>query len=155
MLSAPMADDRRGPVVIGILSVVTGAVLYLAAADILSVSDRTFGAPRWVVASFALGLFFAGFYALSLRLPTPVTSRGLAAATALTFLTTGGVFMSWLALGGGARGRSTVSIGPLSLLLLTRGIELVLFWVLALITDAIAVGAWIYCLRALARRRLP
>lgn len=150
-----MADDRSGPVVIGILTVVTGAVLYLATADILSVPDRTFGAPRWIVAGFALGLVFAGFYALSLRLPTPVTGRVLAAATALTFLTTGGVFMTWLALGGGPRGRATVSIGPFSPLLLIRGIELVVFWVFALITDAIAVGAWIYCLRRLVRRRPP
>lgn len=149
-----MADDRRGPLVIGILTVVTGAVLYLATADILSVPDRTFGAPRWVVAGLALGLVFGGFYALSLRLPTPVTGRVLAAATALTLLTTGGVFMTWLALGG-ARGRAPVSIGPLSLLLLARGIELVVFWAFALITDAIAVGAWIYCLRALVRRRPP
>ncbi|HKB23673.1 MAG TPA: hypothetical protein VKG64_01360 [Methylomirabilota bacterium] len=148
-----MADDRRAPVVIGILTVVTGAVLYLATADILSVPERTFGAPRWIVAGFALGLVFGGFYALSLRLPTPVTGRVLAAATALTFLTTGGVFMTWLALGGGARGRAPVPLGPLSLLLLASGLEFAVFWVFALITDAIAVGAWIYCLRALVRRR--
>jgi hypothetical protein len=61
-----MADDRRGPLVIGALTAITGAVLFLAAGDVIPLPDQTFGGPRWLVALFALGFFFGGGYALGL-----------------------------------------------------------------------------------------
>ena len=56
-----MSDDRRGPFVVGALTVFTGAVLFLAAGDVIPLPDRTFGGPRWLVALLALGIFFGGF----------------------------------------------------------------------------------------------
>ncbi len=66
-----MADSRQGPLVIGVLTAITGGVLFLAAGDVLPVADKTFEAPRWLVSLFALGVFFGGFYLLALVLPTP------------------------------------------------------------------------------------
>jgi len=57
-----MPDDRRGPLVIGVLAVATGGALFLAAGDVLPVPDKTFGAPRWLAAILGLGFFFGGSY---------------------------------------------------------------------------------------------
>jgi len=61
-----MAESRQGPLVIGVLTAITGSVLFLAAGDVLPVADKTFGAPRWLVSLFALGVFFGGGYLVAL-----------------------------------------------------------------------------------------
>ena len=99
-----MPADRRGPSVIGLLAAFTGAVLFLAAGDVISLPDTMFGAPRWIVALFALGFFFGGGYAVSLALPVRWMRRALGGAAALAFLTAAALLMTWLAVtGGGAR----------------------------------------------------
>ena len=60
-----MPDDRRGPLVIGVLAAATGGALFLAAGDVLPVPDKTFGAPRWLAAILGLGFFFGGSYIVS------------------------------------------------------------------------------------------
>lgn len=153
-----MANDRRGPLAVGILSVVMGAALFLAAADIIPQPDEKFGAPRWMVAGIALAFCFAGFYVLSLVLATPVTRRVLATVTSLTFVSAAAILVTWLAWTGGGGGRTTVLIGPFSLLLpagAARGVEPALRWFFAALTDAFAVAVWLHFLRALVRRRLP
>jgi hypothetical protein len=83
-----MPDDRRGPLVIGALAAAAGAMVFLAAGDVLPVPpDKTFGAPRWLAAVLGLGFFFGGSYIVSLVLPTPWMGRLLGAATILTFVT--------------------------------------------------------------------
>ena len=92
-----MPDDRRGPFVIGLLTAFTGAVLFLAAGDVIPLPDRTFGGPRWMVALFALGLFFGGGYAVSLALPVSWMRRALGGATALAFQSTREALREWVA----------------------------------------------------------
>src|SRR2546428_633056 len=75
ILDATMADDRRGPFAIGALAVATGAVLFLAAGDVLTVPDKTFGAPRWLAAMLGVGGFFGGSYIRSLVLAPPWDRR--------------------------------------------------------------------------------
>jgi hypothetical protein len=152
-----MSDERRGPLLIGVLAVIAGAALYLAAGDVLSVPDRTFGAPRWVVAIFALGLFFGGGYALALALPTPRMRRLLGGAALLALVTGSAVFMTWLAFtGGGRRPRAPISadslmFGPDVGAFIVRAF----FWLFAIPLDAIALGAWLFALRALVRPPAP
>ena len=97
-----MPDDRRGPLVVGALTVATGTVLFLAAGDVLPVPDKTFGAPRWLAAMLGLGVFFGGSYIVSLVLPTPWMRRWLGAAAILTFVTMVALLMTWKALTAGA-----------------------------------------------------
>ena len=148
-----MPGDRRGPLVVGALTVVMGAGLFLAAGNVIPQADEKFGAPRWTVAIFGLAFFFAGWYVVSLALPTPRMRPALGSAAGLAFVTGGAVLLTWLALAGGDGGRS---IGPVSFLLpreIARGVGRVLIWAFALLTDAIALGAWVVALRALVRRR--
>ena len=153
-----MRREQWSNAIIGGLVAAMGAVIFLSAGDVIPTDEARFGAARWLVAVFGLAFFFAGWYVLSLLLPTPRTRQVLAAATALTLLTGGAVLLTWLALGGQARGRTTVSIGPFSLLLpagLARGFERVMIWLFAALADAIALAAWLYVLRAIVRRRAP
>ena len=132
-----MPDDRRGPLVIGVLAAATGGVLFLAAGDVLPVPDKTFGAPRWLAAVLGLGFFFGGSYIVSLGLPTPWTRRLLGAAAILSFVTMGALLMTWQAL---------------------RAPRLIIgafFWIFALVMDAVAVAAWVVTLRVLLRRPAP
>ncbi|PYM93631.1 MAG: hypothetical protein DME04_10625 [Candidatus Rokuibacteriota bacterium] len=142
-----MPDDRRGPLVVGALTVATGAVLFLAAGDVLPVPDKTFGAPRWLAALLGLGVFFSGSYIVSLVLPTPWTRRLLGAAALLTFVTMGALLLTWHALAAG---------GPL---VLSRDAPRIIvgafFWIFALLLDAIAVVAWVVALRVLLHRPSP
>jgi hypothetical protein len=78
-----MSDDRRGPLVIGALAVIAGAALFLAAGDVLPVPDKTFGAPRRLVAVFALSFFFGGCYIVAFGLPTPRMRQLLGGAAGL------------------------------------------------------------------------
>jgi hypothetical protein len=153
-----MADDRRGPLVIGALTAVTGGVLFLAAGDVIAVPDTTFGAPRWLVSVFALGVFFGGGYLLALALPTPRMRRVLGGAAALAFLSAAALLMTWLAITGGGARRPPMPAGPGSLVLspeigriVTHGFA----WLFAIPLDAIALGAWFIALRSLVRRPPP
>jgi len=153
-----MPADRRGPLVIGALAAAAGAVVFLAAGDVLPVPDKTFGAPRWLAAVLGLGFFFGGSYIVSLVLPTPWMGRWLGAATILTFVTMGALLMTWQALTGGGSGRSFVSSGAGSFVLsrdATRLIVGAFFWIFALLMDAIALIAWVVALRVLLRRQSP
>ena len=153
-----MPDDRRGPLVIGALAAAAGAMVFLAAGDVLPVPDKTFGAPRWLAAVLGLGFFFGGSYIVSLVLPTPWMGRLLGAATILTFVTMGALLMTWQALTGGGAGRSFVSSGTGSFVLsrdATRLIVGAFFWIFALLMDAIALIAWVVALRVLLRRQSP
>lgn len=153
-----MRREQWSNAIIGGLTVAMGAVIFLSAGDVIPTDDAKFGAARWLVAVFGLAFFFAGWYVLSLLLPTPRTRQVLAAATALTLLTGGAILLTWLALGGQARGRTTVSIGPFSLLLpagLARGFERVMIWFFAALADAIAVLAWFMILKSFVRRPPP
>ncbi len=89
ILDATMPGDRRGPLVVGALTVVMGAVLFLAAGNVIPQADEKFGAPRWTVAIFGLAFFFAGWYVVSLALPTPRMRPALGSAAGLAFVTGG------------------------------------------------------------------
>ena len=148
----------RATLAMGLLCVAAGAFIFLVATDVIPQPDEKFHAPRWMVAVFGLAFFFAGWYLLSLLLPTPMMRQVLATATALTLLTGGAVFLTWLALGGDPPGHTTVSIGPFSLLLpagFARGVDRVVIIFFALLTDAIALVVWYAALRPLVRRRAP
>ena len=150
-----MSGDRRGPLAVGALTVVMGAVLFLAAGDVIPQPDEKFGAPRWIVAGFGLAFFFGGWYVLALGLPTPRMRRVLGAATALMLVTGGAVLLTWLALTGGGAGRSSVSVGAVSVGLpgaAARGIVRMMIWVFAVASDAIALVAWFVAIRSLVRR---
>ena len=150
-----MADSRQGPLVIGALTAVTGGVLFLAAGDVLPVADKTFGAPRWLVSLFALGVFFGGFYLLALVLPTPRMRRVLGGAAALAFLNMAAALMTWLALTGGGPTRPPMPARPGSLVLspdIGRFVMQAFAWLFAIPLDAIALGAWFIALRWLVRR---
>jgi len=137
-----MADDRRGPLVIGLLTAFTGAILFLAAGDVIPLPDQTFGAPRWLVALFALGLFFGGAYAVSLALPVAWMRRALGGASALAFLTAAALLMTWLALTGGGRRLAGAPARPGALVLGPDVGEIVVrafFWLFAVPLDAIAL----------------
>jgi hypothetical protein len=153
-----MPNDRRVLLVVGLLVVAAGAFIVLIAADVIPQPDEEFHAPRWMVALFGLTFFLAGWYVLSLALPAPRTGQVLATATALTFVTGGALFLTWLAWTGGDAGRTTVSLGPFSMVLppgLARGLDRIMIWFFALLMDAIAVAAWYAMLRWLVRRRAP
>jgi len=155
-MSAP--PGRRVTLVFGLLMVVAGTMIFLAAANIIPQPDEKFGAPRWMVALFGLAFFFAGWYLLSLLLPAPITRRALANACGLTLITGGAVFMTWLAWTGGDGGQMTVSIGPFSMLLpknIQRSMGHVVLWFFAALNDALAVFMCVYTLRGLFRRRAP
>ena len=155
-MSAP--PSRRVTLAIGLLVVVMGTAIFLAAADIIPQPDEKFGAPRWMVALFGLTFFFAGWYVLSLPLPAPITRQALAYACGLTFITGGAVFTTWLAWTGGDGGQTTVSIGPFSMLLpkdIARSVGRVLIWFFAALNDALALFMWFYALRGLLRRQAP
>ena len=150
-----MADSRQGPLVIGALTAITGGVLFLAAGDVLPVADKTFGAPRWLVSLFALGVFFGGFYLLALVLPTPRMRRLLGGAAALAFLSTVAALMTWAALTGGGPSRPPMPARPGSLVLspdIGRFVMQAFAWLFAIPLDAIALGAWFIALRWLVRR---
>lgn len=153
-----MPDDRRGPLVIGILTAFTGAVLFLAAGDVIALPDRTFGAPRWLVALFALGLFFGGGYAVSLALPVAWMRRALGGASALAFLTAGALLMTWLAVTGGGARRAHPPARAGSLVFGPEVGEVVVrafFWLFAIPLDVIALVAWFVAVRWLVRRSPP
>jgi len=153
-----MADDRRGPLVIGLLTAFTGAILFLAAGDVIPLPDQTFGAPRWLVALFALGLFFGGAYAVSLALPVAWMRRALGGASALAFLTAAALLMTWLALTGGGRRVAGVPARPGALVLGPDVGEIVVrafFWLFAVPLDAIALVGWFIAVRWLVRRSPP
>jgi len=153
-----MSDDRRGPLVIGALTVIAGAALFLAAGDVLPVPDKTFGAPRWVVAVFALGFFFGGGYALSLALPTPRMRQILGGAAGLALVTGGALLFTWLALTGGVARRAPAPVRPGSLVLgpdVGAFVSQAFFWLFAIPIDAIALIAWFIALRSVIRRPPP
>ncbi len=152
-----MPDDRRGPLVIGVLTALTGAVLFLAAGDVIAVPDRTFGAPRWLVALCALGLFFAGAYAVSLALPVAWMRRALGGASALAFLTAAALLMTWLAVtGGGGRAQPPARAGALVLGPdVGEVVVRAFFWLFAIPLDALALVAWFVAVRRLVRRSPP
>ena len=153
-----MSDDRRGPVVIGALTVLAGSALFLAAGDVLPVPDETFGAPRWVVAVFALGFFFGGGYALSLALPTPRMRQILGGAAGLALVTGGALLFTWLALTGGGARRAPAPVRPGSLVLgpdVGAFVSQAFFWLFAIPIDAIALIAWFIALRSVIRRPPP
>jgi hypothetical protein len=153
-----MSDDRWGPLVIGALTVITGAALFLAAGDVIPLPDRTFGAPRRVVAVFALGFFFGGCYAVSLGLPTPRMRQVLGGAAGLALISGGALLFTWLALTGGGARRAPAPIRPGSLVLgpdVGGVIVRVFFWLFAIPIDAIALIAWFIALRSLVRRPPP
>ena len=155
-MSAP--PGRRGTLVVGLFVILMGTMIFLAAANIIPQPDEKFHAPRWMVAFFGLGFFFAGWYLLSLLLPAPITRQVLAHACGLTLITGGAVFMTWLAWTGGEGGQMTVSIGPFSMLLprnIARSIGHVVIWFFAALNDAIALFVWWYVLRGIIRRRAP
>jgi len=153
-----MPDDRRGPFVIGLLTAFTGAVLFLAAGDVIPLPDRTFGGPRWMVALFALGLFFGGGYAVSLALPVSWMRRALGGATALAFLTAGALLMTWLAVTGGGSRHAHPPARPGSLVFgpeVGAVIVRAFAWLFAIPLDVIALVAWIVAVRWLVRRPPP
>ena len=153
-----MSDDRRGPVVIGALTVLAGSALFLAAGDVLPVPDETFGAPRWVVAVFALGFFFGGGYAVSLALPTPRMRQILGGAAGLALVTGGALLFTWLALTGGGARQAPAPVRPGSLVLgpdVGAFVARAFFWIFAVPIDAIALIAWFIALRSLIRRPPP
>jgi hypothetical protein len=153
-----MPSDRRGPLVIGLLTAFTGAVLFLAAGDVIPLPDRTFGAPRWLVALFALGIFFGGGYAVSLALPVAWMRRALAGASALTFLTAAALLFTWLAVTGGGPRLAGAPVRPGSLVLPAAVGDIVVrafFWLFAIPLDALALVAWVIAVRWLVRRSPP
>ena len=141
-----MPDDRRGPLVIGALAAAAGAMVFLAAGDVLPVPDKTFGAPRWLAAVLGLGFFFGGSYIVSLVLPTPWMGRLLGAATILTSVTMGALLMTWQAL---TAGSFVLSLDA------PRLIAGAFFWMFALVMDPVALIAWVVALRVLLRRPSP
>jgi len=141
-----MPDDRRGPLVIGALAAAAGAMVFLAAGDVLPVPDKTFGAPRRLAAMLGLGFFFGGSYIVSLVLPTPWMGRLLGAATILTFVTMGALLMTWQAL---TAGSFVLSLDA------PRLIAGAFFWMFALVMDPVALIAWVVALRVLLRRPSP
>jgi hypothetical protein len=152
-----MSDDPRGPLVIGALAVIAGAALFLAAGDVLPVPDKTFGAPRWLVAVFALSFFFGGCYVVALGLPTPRMRQLLGGTAGLALVTGGALLMTWLALTGGGR-RAPAPVRPDSLVLgpdVGGVIVRVFFWLFAIPLDAIAVIAWLVAFRRLIKRPPP
>ena len=155
-MSAP--PGRRVTLVFGLLMVVAGTAIFLAAADIIPQPDEKFHAPRWMVALFGLAFFLAGWYVVSLSLPAPRTGQVLATATALTFITSMAIFLTWSTLTGAEGWSSSLSVGPLTLFLpqgLTRSIDRVVIGFFTLVMDVIAVVAWYSLLRSLVRRRAP
>ena len=153
-----MPDDRRGPLVIGLLTAFTGAVLFLAAGDVIVLPDRTFGAPRWLVALFALGLFFGGGYAVSLALPVAWMRRALGGASALAFLTAAALLFTWLAVTGGGPRVTGAPVHPGSLVLPAAVGDIVMrafFWLFAIPLDALALVGWFIAVRWLVRRSPP
>jgi hypothetical protein len=149
-----MSDDRRGPLVIGALAVIAGAALFLAAGDVLPVPDKTFGAPRRLVAVFALSFFFGGCYIVALGLPTPRMRQLLGGAAGLALVTGGALLMTWLALTGGGT-RAPAPVRPDSLVLgpdVGAVIVRVFIWLFAIPLDAIALIAWLVSFRWLIKR---
>jgi hypothetical protein len=153
-----MADDRQGPLVIGALTAFTGAVLFLAAGDVIPLPDKTFGGPRWLVALFGLGFFFGGGYAVALALPAPWMRRVLGGTAALSFLTAVALLMTWLAVTGGGSRRPPAPARPGSFVLSADVGDVVVrafFWLFAIPLDALALVAWFVALRWLVRRPPP
>jgi hypothetical protein len=153
-----MADARRGPLVIGALTAFTGAVLFLAAGDVIPLPDKTFGAPRWLVAFFGLGFFFGGCYIVSLALPVMWMRRVLGGAAGLAFLTGGALLFTWLAITGGGSRRPPAPPRPGSLVFGPEVGEVVVrtfFWLFAIPLDVLALVAWFIAVRWLVRRPPP
>jgi len=154
-----MADDRRGPLVIGVLTAATGGLLFLAAGDVVPVPDRTFGAPRWLVSVFALGFFFGGAYLVACLLPASRMRRVLGGASALAFLSAVALLMTWMALtGGGPALDRPVAARPGSIAFspaVGRVVTSAFFWLFAIPLDALALVAWFIALRWLVRRPAP
>ena len=155
-MSAP--PSRRVTLVFGLLCVAAGAFIVLVAGDVIPQPDEKFHAPRWMVALFGLAFFLAGWYVVSLALPAPRTGHVLATATALTFITSMAILLTWSTLTGAEGWSSSLSVGPLTLVLpqgLTRSIDRVVIGFCTLVMDVIAVVAWYSLLRSLVRRRAP
>jgi hypothetical protein len=153
-----MVESRQGPLVIGVLTAITGGVLFLAAGDVLPVADKTFGAPRWLVSLFALGVFFGGGYLVALALPTPRMRRVLGGAAALAFLSMAASLMTWLAITGGGPTLPPMPPRPGSLVLspdIGRFVMQAFAWLFAIPLDALALGAWFIALRWFVRRPPP
>ena len=149
-----MSDDRRGPLLVGALTVFTGAVLFLAAGDVIPLPDETFGSPRWLVALLALGIFFGGFWAIALGLPTPRMRGLLGGAAGLAMISFSALLMTWLAVTGGGRApahppRGTLVLGPDVGGILVHAF----FWIFAIPLDLVALIGWFVALRALLTRR--
>jgi hypothetical protein len=155
-MSAP--PGRRGTLVVGLFVILMGTMIFLAAANIIPQPDKKFGAPRWMVALIGLAFFLAGWYVVSLALPAPRTGHVLATATALTFITSMAIFLTWSTLTGAEGWSSSLSVGPLTLFLpqgLTRSIDRVVIGFFALLVDVYALVAWYGTLRSFVRRRGP
>jgi hypothetical protein len=153
-----MPDERQGPLVIGTLTAFMGAVLFLAAGDVIALPDTTFGAPRWLVALFGLGFFLGGCYAVSLALPVLWMPRVLGGAAGLAFLTGAALLFTWLAVTGGGARRLPAPSRPGSLVLPAEVGGFVVrafFWLFAIPLDALAVVAWFVAVRWLVRRPPP
>jgi hypothetical protein len=153
-----MSDDRWGPLIIGALAVIAGAALFLSAGDVIPLPDKTFGSPRWVVAVFALSLFFGGCYAVSLVLPTPRMQQVLGGAAGLALVSSGALLFTWLALTGGGARHAPALVRPGSLVVgpdVARFVVHAFFWLFAIPIDAIALMAWFIALRSLVRRPPP
>ena len=154
-----MADDRRGPLVIGVLTALTGGLLFLVAGDVVSVPDRTFGAPRWLLALFALGFFFGGAYLVACLLPTSRMRPVLGGASVLAFLSAGALLMTWMALtGGGPALERPIAERPGSITFspaVGRAVTYAFLWLFAIPLDVLALVAWFIALRWLVRRPAP
>jgi hypothetical protein len=144
-----------------LLTVGTGVTMILAAAGVVPVDDRDFGAPRWIVAAIGLVFVSMGLYVLLLPWAATEARRGLlGGAFALVFFTAASIFLTWAVLSG-AEGRGGLRVAGLPIPLPPRwehwlGRAFVAFC--AVLMDTLTVIAWWamgrHLWRSLARGRL-
>lgn len=122
-----------------------GVAIILAAAGVLPVDDRDFGAPRWIVATMGGVVVAMGVYVLLLPWAATEARRGLlGGAFALAFFTAASIFLTWAVLSG-ADGRGGLSVAGLPIPLpprWERALGRAFVALCAVLMDTITVVAW-------------
>lgn len=149
---SPSGKQRqgRGQLALGILVVGMGCLPLLAALDVIPTPDEAFHAPRWLVALFA-SCFLLGGLVLAVRVAPfgsahlrERISAFLAGTLAVTFLTTGAIFLTLQLLQPGGE-PGTLTVGGLTLPLPGRWafyVDRALVGFVALLTDLLALAVW-------------
>ena len=140
----PSAQPSLAMTLYGLAMLLGGLVLFCAAVGLVSVSDSTFNAPRWLVALVGLLIAGAGGYLFALPSTTLEQRAALGAVLALAFFTIMGVCFTWVVLANVA-GRGVLSIAGTPIPLpeaAARWLNRLLVSAVALLLDGVALYGW-------------